>query len=221
MKVLRSLLIITSLLVLTTAGAQSVFNVRAFNEDGTIIVVYDLFTAKNDREFYIKLFYSSDNGQTYSEVIGAAGDVNKILKANVNLTATWKPIGVQTGNLLFKVEALPKVVKKDVVDNLEILGAKRIDANRIEIYLLITNQNSEPLDFLVNQFMITDENGKDYRKVLSVSKNWGSTGINPGIAAQFKVTVIEVPKNTSSIKALHLLCGPKGYSFKDILVKIE
>ncbi len=209
---------------MTSAVAQSVSNVRAFNEDGTIIVVYDLFTAKNDKEFYVKLLYSSDNGQTYSEVTGASGDVNKNLKADVNLTATWKPVGIQAANLLFKVEALPKVIKpnsKGTDDNLEILGAKRIDANRIEIYFVITNQNSEPLDFTVNQFMITDEGGKDYRKVLSVSKNWGSTGINPGIAAQFKVTVMEVPKNAISIKALHMLCGAKAYSFKDILVKIE
>lgn len=220
---LRLVLVMASSFPLTVF-AQSVSNVRAFNEDGTIMVVYDLFTAKNEKEFFIKLYYSTDKGKTYNEATSATGDVNGNVKAGSDLTVTWKPTNTATNDLVFKVEALPKFVKassKASVENLALMSAKRREGNIIELSFVITNDNPASIDFNVSQFMIKDNKGANFSIMKMTTKSWSAVGIPYGANGQFTVEVYNVTIASKSIKKLLLLSGSKSYSFENIDVIID
>ena len=86
---------------------QTVTNVRAFEENEKILVVYDLFSAE-EKQFFIRLMSSIDNGKSYKQINNIVGDVNKLVKSGADRSISFSlEKDTVRRNYVFKVLAFP------------------------------------------------------------------------------------------------------------------
>lgn len=112
--------------------AQSISNVTDMQQGNNAVVSYDLNGNANST-YFVKLYYSTDGGQTFSkELAQVTGDIKSGVKPGAAKKITWmadKEVNFISGQVVFKVEAEPrKALPKPVsVGNgtIELLSVKR------------------------------------------------------------------------------------------------
>ncbi|MBS1950522.1 MAG: hypothetical protein OJF59_000711 [Cytophagales bacterium] len=150
-----------------SAHAQIVTNVRAFDENGTVIVLYDLFTNKQlSREFYIRLFVSSDDGKTYSQILDADGDVDKYIKAGSNKQINWPGKNMEGKGMSFKVVVAQSFILSDK-SNFEMISLTR-QGNDILMVFEIDSQSDR--NFLAVNFILTNLKNES-NKIATIKNN--------------------------------------------------
>lgn len=108
---------------------QTVTNMRVFEENGRALVVYDLFSAE-EKQFFIRLMSSQDNGNSYKLINNTLGDANKFVKWGPSRAISF-PLEKDTSrtNYLFKVLAFPEKSITDYYNNaikVNLLSVERI-----------------------------------------------------------------------------------------------
>jgi hypothetical protein len=112
---IRLAIVYLLLFIPTLAFTQSISNVRAENQNGKVIVTYDL-NGTNDVKYVITLYGSHDNFQASLKYV--AGDVGKGVAAGTNKRIEWdiaQELISYQGNITFKIRGevipLPLAIK--------------------------------------------------------------------------------------------------------------
>ena len=113
----RSLLLVLFILLLCANAfsqddkKEMVVKVSAFNTfDGKVYVYYDLDKVFKTNYAFIKLYYSFDDGATYTEIENAEGDIGQMIPIGANKKIVWIPSSESyglIGNVVIKVVANP------------------------------------------------------------------------------------------------------------------
>jgi hypothetical protein len=170
------LLSIISFCTLTSCLAQDVSNIRSYEEDGKIIILYDLLSQSETKLFFIKLSFSDDDGKTFTLIpSGIDGDANTLVKKGFNHVVTWAYPTELTKNskeYVFKVEAV--LVKKETALSKSAksgIGVQVIDVARsgadVHIIISLSNERTELqiATVSVNNVVAIDNKDKIYREV--------------------------------------------------------
>lgn len=169
--------ILTSMLfIIGIATAQTVTNLRAFEENGTVLLLYDLHTVGNEKQFYVTAKFSNDKGRTFNLVPSQLinGDVNQLVKlgadrlVKISYPSNAKP---NLSELLFKVEA-EKVIspegggsKKEYYDDevtVTLLNSKVVQQT-VQFTFLLKNRTDKAKVFIIANFVAVDQNNREYR----------------------------------------------------------
>jgi len=181
-----SVLLIGSLLSAELIG-QDISNIRAFQEGNKAVIVYDLLSTDPNKEFYVKIFPSTDGGKTYGSMINAVtGDANGIVKAGMGKMAVWdvlKESSSAKGEFVFRIDAssigangaLPTHEGNNV--KIQFLDIARA-GDDISIKAQITNKNPTISSLIFANFLVVDDNDRicrdfsgDINKVISIGQN--------------------------------------------------
>lgn len=126
------LVILVSFVFVNSICCQTVTNMRAFEENGKVLVVYDLFSAE-EKQFFIRLMSSIDNGISYKLVDNAAGDANKFVKWGSGRAISFsleREKNTLPESYLFKVLAFPEKSITNYVNNM--MKVTLISVERVE-----------------------------------------------------------------------------------------
>jgi hypothetical protein len=197
---------------LIKAFPQSVSNVRAFEEDGTVLIVYDLFTTKSEKEFYINLYASKDGGNIFNPIYNSKGDANRNVKSGADRTITWKPENIQAKGLIFKVEAEPKKIEVESstekltsgqAGEIPLMKIERKN-NSVELTFSLLNKRQNGDTFIATNFFIVDNADKIYKKgIISTNGHEGNVIIvGKGSTIQFKLTINDVPETVTGFQKI-------------------
>lgn len=92
-------------------SAQQIANIKASQVNGMATVIYDL-PVPSTQTFFVKLFYSTDGGNSFSEELKFVnGDVRANVSGGIGKKITWnskQESGDIEGNVVFKVTAESK-----------------------------------------------------------------------------------------------------------------
>jgi hypothetical protein len=151
---------------LNSVLAQDISNVRAFQEDGKAVIVYDLLSVDPAKEFYVKIFSSSDGGKTYNTLLTkATGDVNTMVKAGPNRMAVWdvmKETSLAKGDFVFRVDAL-SIGPNGVLPAWEDRGiaVQFLDVTKtgsdVAVVFSLNNKSSAATQFILANFTVVDD----------------------------------------------------------------
>jgi len=146
----RLLLFLTAILILQHANAQEVINVMASQSGEKAIIKYDIANSSPSTNYFVKLYYSTDGGSSFSQELRyVTGDVGANVAGGTGKTITWntmKEVNALIGDVVFKVEAntaskLPDpVYVKDLVFN--ITNCKRIGSS-VKLEFELTNNGTD------------------------------------------------------------------------------
>lgn len=172
-------------------SAQQITNIKASQVNGMATVMYDL-PVPSTQTFFVKLFYSTDGGNSFSEELKFVnGDVRANVSGGTGKKITWnskQESGDIEGNVIFKVTAeskakLPKPYETQDA-KFEFLDLRR-EGTQLEIDFQITPKkemicNSSP----VYPSTIYDNFGSksDYNKIYAE----GAEVYNSGSDYQFR-----------------------------------
>ena len=102
-------ILILTFLTLTCSLGQDVSNVRSYEEDGKMVILYDLLSQTDTKLFFIKLSSSDDGGKSFAPITsGIDGDANTLVGNGFNHVIIWgysNEIASQEKDFIFKVEA--------------------------------------------------------------------------------------------------------------------
>ena len=154
--------------------AQSISNVTGVQQGNNAVVSYDL-NGNSSTTYFVKLFYSTDGGQTFSkELAQVTGDVKSGVKPGLTKKITWmadKEVNFLSGQVVFKVEAEPrKALPKPVVTDwgrLELTSVKR-EGEELHISFLFTytNPNYEQANIsLMSNTRLVASDGINYKAI--------------------------------------------------------
>ncbi len=149
-----------------TAAAQDIANVRTFQEDGKAVIMYDLLSMDPAKEFYVKIFSSSDGGKTFNSLLTkATGDVNTMVKAGNNRMAIWdvmKETNLAKGDFVFRVDALT-IGPSGALPSWEDRGVfvQFLDVaktgNDVAVVFSLRNKSSVSTQFILSNFTVVDD----------------------------------------------------------------
>ncbi len=211
--------------------SQSVSNVRAFEEDGTVMIVYDLFTTKPEKEFYVSLYASKDNGNTFKAVYEAKGDVDKNVKTGTERTITWEPASGHVVSLVFKVEAQAKREKETSMaliiknfnhssGNLELLSVERERTTIEFIFSFINNRKKGEDTFAAANFFLLDDKEKVHREAeMEINGHEGNAfNVKSGQAQILKLRIKDIPENVISFSKVEFNLSEIAVKFADVKI---
>jgi hypothetical protein len=210
-----------------TGFAQSVMNVRAFEEDGNVMIIYDLYTTKPQSQFYVTLKMSKDGGKIYTPIFETAGDANKNVKVGSEHSIVWHPVQMPTDSMIFKVEAGPRRSDEQMANpnadkffqhaagTVKIVKVARLNSD-IEFTFTLRNLRDKNNIFIAANFNILDDKNQRYTKVI-VSQNEKAANViscEPDSNISFKITVSGVPANVKVFNTV-------AFSLSEIPVKFD
>ncbi len=138
-KLFHSMFIFVSL----SAFAQKVENVHFEQVGKQIIIHYDLTSAQTGRTYDVQVFYSSDDGKTFSgpmqKITGAVG---KNINSGINKQITWDVIeerGELVGEVLFEVQV------KSIINTLLVTDYNK-DPNLLTFKLTKENKRNQQME---------------------------------------------------------------------------
>jgi hypothetical protein len=153
----------------TSTEGQSISNVQSFQEDGKAVIVYDLLSTDPSKEFYVKLFCSTDGGSAYRPILTqVTGDVNNIVKTGNGKMAIWdvqKEANSTKDEFIFRLDALsvgpngvlPSYMERGVV--VQIMDVMR-SGKDVSLLVVVTNRNSSLNQFVFANFLVVDYRAK-------------------------------------------------------------
>lgn len=165
---MKHLLLIIFALFVLEANSQSITNVVSSQQGNNAVVTYDL-NGNVGTDYYVRLLYSTDNGQSFSsELKQVSGDVKGGVKAGTGKRITWaadKEVNFLNSSVIFKVEAevkkgMPKPVNYEM-HTIEVLSAKQNGDQIIVEFTIIQNTDQEVIKYkMVKSSEITSSEGK-------------------------------------------------------------
>ena len=91
------------------AFAQKIANVHSEQDGNNINIYYDLLSKKNNQNFNISVYCSTDGGKTYGNaLIGVSGDIGKNIVPGKNKKIVWnvfQDMNNLNGDIVFNVKA--------------------------------------------------------------------------------------------------------------------
>ena len=233
---MRSFLLIVLLFQTYSTLAQTISNVAGVQQGTNAIVTYDL-TGSSAANYFVKLYYSTDGGQTFSnELAQVSGDVKSGVKAGTLKKITWfaeKEVNFLSGPVVFKVEAetrktLPKPITNGV-GTVEITSVKRNDdevkVDFVVTYLGESEQASVTIDYLDYSQLYSSDGVelKPFSGVFGGKMLKSNLGIYLIKGVSVKGSLLFRPKTQDLvIPAINIvvdLNGSKSYIFKNIPVE--
>jgi hypothetical protein len=201
---------------------QCVLNVRAFEEDGTVMVLYDLFTTKTEKEFYITLKYSRDGGKVFTPIPDAKGDANKNVKVGTERSIVWRPSSITEAPVVFKVEAESKQVEVSVSHTsgkIILSNALRVNAD-VEFTFSFRSTRHASNMFVAANFQLVDDKGQSYQSATVTQDNRTGAAIicEPELTTQFKVRIHDVPQNVSRFSRVEFTLSEIPVKLSDIKI---
>jgi hypothetical protein len=156
------------LFIITTSlesKSQIVTNLRAFDQGGKILVIYDLFNVEQSGSYLVKLWASNDGGKSYFRLDSVKGDVDNLVKvgSNRSILVSQKKIFLNGSKTLFKVEALPVINRYGDEEKLVQLHAPLKSDMRIKFGFILTNRTRQKQTYIIANFNATDEKGVVYK----------------------------------------------------------
>jgi len=165
---------------------QDITNVRAFQENNKAVIVYDLLSTDPKKEFYVKLFASTDGGKTYGNMLSeVTGDANGIVKAGNGKMAVWdvlKESNSAKADFVFRLDAssvgadgvLPSYEGNGV--NIQFIDIAR-SGNDVVLKALMSNKTQLNSQFIFANFLVVDDTdrisrefGGDINRILTVEQ---------------------------------------------------
>jgi TonB family protein len=90
---MKSLILVIALFQFTNGISQQIINTNFHQIDKKIIVTYDFINTKADQTFYISLYVSTDNGNTWQGPLEqVSGDIGKELKGGYDKSIVWNAL---------------------------------------------------------------------------------------------------------------------------------
>lgn len=121
--------------------SQSVSNVSSSQQGNNAVITYDLNGITGD-SYFVKLYYSTDGGQTFSnELSQVSGSIKGGVIPGIGKKIIWaadKEVNSLSGQIVFKVEAISKK-----------LSAK-LDNISVEVVSIKKNGDELTVEFTVN-----------------------------------------------------------------------
>lgn len=208
------------LYICNSISAQIISNVRAFSEEGKILIVYDLFTIKNEKEFYITLSSSTDNGKTYSKIYDkVSGDVFKYIEVGNKKRIIYSPEKPLEGTV-FKVEGRPTSTKisypifEHPSGKLELIRVSWDSSLNLELLFKFENNRLENdrVQFILANFLMLDNQDVVYRKIILEKGNLFSAEKEKSIVIR-----IMVPNVSEKAKVIQKL----EFNLSEIVVRMN
>jgi len=175
----RLVSVVSGFLLFPSLFAQDIQNVNAFQENGKAVIVYDLLSVDASKEFYVKIFCSSDGGKSFGTMLTkVSGDDNTMVKAGRNKMAVWDVLNESSsakGEFVFKVDAIsvgPNGVLPSITDRgitVQFLDIAK-SGNDVSIVVSFLNKNAEAATVICANFLIIDDNDKICRDVVGANK---------------------------------------------------
>jgi hypothetical protein len=201
MKRTLQLLALVFTLISYQTSAQKISNIQVFQEDNKAVVMYDLLSMDDSKEFYVKLYCSTDDGKTFGPALTQVlGDANSIVKAGQGRRVVWDVLKESTtaaGNFVFRVDATSvgaKGVLPTLDDNkgmtLQFLDVAR-SGKDVSLVLSLSNKTGAAAQVIMANFLVVDDHDKIYREF------GGDVNKTISIAAGEKKTVIALIKNVN------------------------
>ncbi len=224
-----SFFLLLSLFIPTPVTSQIISNVRAFSEENKVLIVYDLFTSKEEKEFYVTLSSSTDNGKTYSIILNkVSGDVLRNVSVGSEKKIVYLPETPLEGTV-FKVEGMPIAAKKLVAakirypifeypaGKIELLKVSCDNSLNLELLFKFENNRVDP-QFIFANFLMLDDHDVVYRKYMLENEYMLENGnlftVNKGKTIFIKIVVPNLSEKAVSIQKLE-------FNLSEIFVKIH
>lgn len=167
--------------------SQSITNVTSLQQGNNAAITYDL-NGLAGSAYYIKLYYSTDGGQNFSnELLQVTGDVKSGVKSGTGKKIMWaaeKEVNYLKGEVIFKVEAESrKATAKPVTINnitVEIVAAKRNGEDLIIDFIVTQNTELEVVNIsLLKESILNSQDGRQFDPVsgkfgTKVMSNYGA-----------------------------------------------
>jgi hypothetical protein len=198
----HTLFLIVLLAIITSgAAAQKISNVQVFQEDNKAVIMYDLLSMDSNKEFYVKLYCSTDEGKTFGPALTfLSGDANSIVNPGQGRKIIWDVLKESTtaaGNFVFRVDATSvgaKGVLPSVDDNkgttLQFLDVARAGKD-VSLVMALTNKSAASVQVILANFLIVDDHDKIYREFA------GDVNKPISVASGEKKTIIATIKNVN------------------------
>jgi len=167
MRFIYTLLFLTSALL---SYSQSISNVSSIQQGNNAFVTYDL-NGSPGLSYYVKLYYSTDGGQSFSnELLQVTGDAKSGVKTGIGKKITWaadREVNYLNGNVIFKVEAESRKLgsKPVTIENttVEVVKVTRNGEDVVVEFILTQNTEKEIQEFeLLRTSQLTTQDGKQY-----------------------------------------------------------
>lgn len=169
------LVLILLCFTLTCSLCQDVSNIRSYEEDGKMVILYDLLSQSDTKTFFIRVFSSDDGGKSFTPLSsGIDGDANTIVKRGFDRVITWgypSEITKSEKEYVFKIAAV--LIKKETAltkTEKSGIGVQVIDVARagsdVHIIIALSNQRTEVQSATVSvNNLFTVDNNKSYKEV--------------------------------------------------------
>lgn len=182
-----SLYLLGVMAVCLNARGQDISNIRTFQENDKAVIVYDLLSTNPSREFYVKLYCSTDGGKSFGPVLTqVTGDANGIVKAGLGKMAVWdvmKESSTAKGDFVFRLDAasigvngaLPTYESSEAT--IQFIDVSR-SGKDVVLKALFTNRNPLSTTYIFANFLVIDDSDKicrefsgDINKAISIALN--------------------------------------------------
>lgn len=177
--------ILTIVIILTglKSYSQTIANVTSSQQGNSAVISYDL-NGLLGSSYYVKLYYSTDGGQNFSnELLQVTGDVKGGVKTGTAKKIVWaaeREVNFLNGQVIFKVEAESRrsTAKPVTVNNItvEVVSAKRNGEDVLIEFTVTQNTEDE-----VEEIALLKEsklNSQDGRQFEPVSGKFGTKTMN-------------------------------------------
>jgi hypothetical protein len=170
---MKKFFLIITILTGIKSYSQSITNVASSQQGNNAVVTYDL-NGTTGTTYYVKLYYSTDGGQSFSnELMHVTGDVKNGIKTGTNKRITWaaeKEVNYLNGPVVFKVEAearkasaIPTTVGNVTVN---VAKATRVGDELTVEFTLTQNKEVEVVEYmLLNTSRLTTQDGQQYEPI--------------------------------------------------------
>jgi len=164
-------------LIITLTGlksySQTIANVTSSQQGNNAVISYDL-NGLVGAFYYVKLFYSTDGGQNFSnELLQVTGDVKSGVKTGIAKKIIWaaeREVNYLNGQVIFKVEAESRrsTAKPVTVSNVtvEIVSAKRNGEDILIEFTVTQNTEDEVKEIaLIKESKLNSQDGRQFEPV--------------------------------------------------------
>jgi len=164
---MRTLILLFIITTSLESKSQIVTNLRAFDQGGKVLVIYDLFNVEQSGSYIVKLWASNDGGKSYFQPDSIKGDVDLVkVGPNRSILVSQKKTFVNGSKTLFKVEALPQqpVINRygDEEKLVQLFTPLKSDM-QIKFSFILTNRTRQKQTYIIANFNATDEKGVVYK----------------------------------------------------------
>ncbi|MCK4665059.1 MAG: formylglycine-generating enzyme family protein [Bacteroidales bacterium] len=163
--------------MLITTYSQEIKNVYARLKDQSVIITYDLIYSDNNKDFYIELYITTDNGNNFTKINeNIEGEAGKNIKQGTGKKIIWYPFknnsNYNVKNAQFKVKIPQFIAEMIFVKG----GTYQMGSNK--------NNDEKPVhtvtvsDFYIGKYEVTQ---KQWKEIMGASTSLSNSSRFKGV----------------------------------------